>query len=194
MTLAGNWWAFVLRGVVAILFGIMTLFLPGMALLTLVFLFGFYAILDGVFNMIGAFRRTGPEQLPWWALLIEGILGIIAGIVALVFPGLTALVLLYIIAGWAIATGIMELVAAIRLRKQITGEWMLVLMGILSIAFGVLIAIFPGAGALTVVLWIGAYAIVFGILLISLGVRLRALVRRDLGGFDHGFPTVAPGH
>jgi len=193
MVLAGNWWAFVLRGVVAILFGIMAVLLPGMALLTLVYLFGFYAIVDGVFSLIAAFRKTGPEQLPWWALVIEGILGLIAGVVALILPGLTALVLLYVIAGWAVATGIMELVAAVRLRKQITGEWVLVVIGILSIAFGVLIALFPGAGALTVVLWIGAYAIVFGILLIALGVRLRSWARRE-EEYGRGFPTVAPGH
>jgi uncharacterized membrane protein HdeD (DUF308 family) len=194
MVLVANWWAFVLRGVIAVLFGLMAFFMPGMALLTLVFMFGFYSIADGIFNIIAAFQRA-PSQQPWWALLISGILGIIAGLIALFIPGITAIVLLYIIAGWAIATGIMQIVAAVRLRKQIDGEWLLALSGVLSVVLGVLIAIFPGAGALTVVIWIGAYAFVFGILLISLGVKLRTLMKRashDLHDFPPG--AVAPGH
>src|SRR5258707_15619178 len=122
MVLANNWWAFVLRGILAIAFGLIAFFMPGIALLTLVFMFGFYAIADGVFNLVAAFRRTGVEQQPWWALLIEGVLGVIAGMIALFVPGLTALVLLYIIAGCAIANWFFEVIAAIRLRKQIRGE------------------------------------------------------------------------
>jgi uncharacterized membrane protein HdeD (DUF308 family) len=190
MVLAGNWWAFVLRGVLAILFGLLCFLLPGMALLTLVFMFGFYAIADGVVHLVSAFRRTGPEQQPWWALLISGIVSIIAGALAIFIPGLTAVVLLYIIAAWAIVTGILQIVGAIRLRKQINNEWLLALSGLLSIVFGVLIAIFPGAGALTLVLWIGAYSVVFGILLIALGVRLRHWVR-DLAMPTGGFPATA---
>jgi uncharacterized membrane protein HdeD (DUF308 family) len=195
-TLAANWWAFVIRGFAAVLFGLLTLFLPGIALLTLVFLFGFYSILDGVFNIAAAFRRTGPDTgMPWWALLISGILGIIAGLLAFFLPGITALVLLYIIAGWAVATGILAIVAAIRLRKQIRGEWLMVLSGVLSIVFGVLIALFPGAGALAVVLWIGAYATVMGILLVVLGFRLRKIARGADEHLPHGgFPAVATGH
>jgi uncharacterized membrane protein HdeD (DUF308 family) len=189
MVLVGNWWAFVLRGIVSILFGLLAFAMPGMALLSLVFLFGFYAIADGVFNLVAAFRRTGAEQQPWWALLIEGVLGIIGGLIALFVPGLTALVLLYIIAGWAIATGVFEVIAAIRLRKQITGEWLLILSGVLSLAFGCLLFLFPGAGALAVVLWIGAYAIVSGIMLIALGTRLRKWVR-SVEGPGHGFQVV----
>ncbi len=192
--LAGNWWTFVLRGLVAILFGLLAFFMPGMALLTLVFLFGFYAIADGVFNIAAAFRRTaGPDHTPWWALLIEGILSLIAGLLALFVPGLTAIALLYVIAGWAVATGIMEIVAAIRLRKQIRGEWLLALGGVLSIVFGVLLALFPGAGALAMVLWIGAYAIVFGALLIALGFRVRKWLRP---GEEPPPPygRLAPGH
>ena len=191
--LVGNWWTFVLRGVIAILFGLMALFMPGMALLTLVFLFGFYAIADGVFNLIGAFRRTGPEQQLWWALLISGILGIFAGLIALLWPQITALALLFVIAFWAIATGAMSIVAAIRLRKQIQGEWLLALSGVLSIAFGALVAIFPGAGALAIVLWIGAFALVFGILLVILGFKLRSWVRRTIDQLGHGFPVIAHG-
>jgi uncharacterized membrane protein HdeD (DUF308 family) len=195
VVLAGNWWAFVFRGVLAILFGILTFVMPGMTLLTLVFLFGFYAISDGVFNLIAAFRRgdrSDAQQQPWWALLIEGILSIIAGLLAFFMPGLTAMALVYLIAGWSLATGVMEIVAAVRLRRHITGEWVLVLGGVLSILFGLLIAIFPGAGALTIVIWIGAYAVVFGVLMVTLGLRLRKLVRtveRDA----HVFPAGGPG-
>ncbi|MDB5174330.1 MAG: hypothetical protein JWN51_3103 [Phycisphaerales bacterium] len=191
--LARNWWAFVLRGVLAILFGIFTFLRPGMALMTLILVFGFYAIFEGVLNVVAAFRRTGEaDQQPWWALLIEGILSIVAGLFALFIPGLTAFVLLYIIAGWAIATGIMEIIAAIRLRHQIRGEWMLALLGVLSIALGILLALFPGAGALAVVLWIGAYAVVFGGLLIGLGMRLRRWARPE--GHLPQSPRIAPGH
>ncbi len=121
--LARNWWAFVLRGILAILFGLMAVFLPGMALMTLVLLFGIFAITQGVFELISAFRTTPtPSEQPWWALLLEGIVGIAAGLVALLWPGLTALALLYVIAAWAVISGILEIVAAIRLRKQITGN------------------------------------------------------------------------
>src|SRR4051812_18572562 len=116
VVLVGNWWTFVLRGILAIIFGLIAFFLPPVALLTLIFLFGFYAIADGVFNIIGAFRRNQPTQAPWWALLISGILSLIAGGLALFLPGLTAIALLYLIAGWAVVTGVMSIVAAIRLR------------------------------------------------------------------------------
>jgi uncharacterized membrane protein HdeD (DUF308 family) len=193
VVLVNNWWAFVIRGIAAIIFGILALILPGMALVTLILLWGIYALADGVFNLIGAFRRDAATQQSWWALLIEGIISIGAGIAAFVYPGLTALVLLYIIAAWALVTGVMELVAAARLRKQISGEWILVLTGIVSVLFGILLFVFPGAGALAVVLWIGVYAVVFGALLVSLGLRLRkwAHAEHPTGG---GFGTALPGH
>ncbi len=190
MVLVGNWWTFVLRGIFAILFGLICFLLPGMALLTLIFLFGFYALADGIFNIIAAFRRTGPNQAPWWALLIEGIISVAAGVIAFLLPAAAAVGLLLLIAGWSVASGIMEIVAAIRLRKQITGEWLLVLAGLLSIAFGVLLFRFPGPGALAVLIWIGAYSIVFGILLIALGVRLRKFLR-EVEHQGHGYPAVA---
>jgi len=199
--IAGSWWTFVLRGIFAILFGLLTFLMPGMALLTLVFLFVFYAISDGVFNVIAAFSRNRPSddaQQPGWALLIQGVLGIVAGVFAFFIPGLTAVALLYLIAGWAIATGVLAVVAAIRLRKHINGEWVLALSGVLSVVFGLLLFAFPGPGALAVVLWIGAYAVVFGVTLITLGVRLRKWMRTLEGhGPEHrrGFPpTIAPSH
>lgn len=171
-SLSHNWWAVVLRGVLGLLFGIITFFAPGLSLAALVTLYGAYALVDGVFAIVSAVRRRGTER--WGMLLLEGIAGIAAGLVTLVWPGITAIALLYLIAAWSLFTGIMEVVAAVRLRKVITGEWMLGLSGVLSIGFGILLMLFPGVGALAVVLWIGAYAIMFGALLIGLGFRLRS--------------------
>ena len=170
--LTRNWGAIATRGVAAILFGLLSFALPGLTLAALVLLFGAYALVDGIFNVVAAVRGRGTVQ-PWWALLLEGIVSIAAGVVTFVLPGLTALTLVYVIAAWAVVTGVLEIVAAVRLRNQITGEWRLVLGGVLSIVFGVFIMLAPGAGALALVLWIGAYALVFGALLLALAVRLR---------------------
>jgi uncharacterized membrane protein HdeD (DUF308 family) len=167
-TLAKNWWA-PLRGLVAVLFGLLTFVLPGITLVTLVLLFGAYALADGIFNVI-AFFRVASHQ---WALLIEGVIGIIAGILTFAWPAITAIVLLYVIAFWAIFTGVFEIIAGIRLRKAITNEWLLLVMGVLSLLFGVLILFAPVVGALAIVLWIGAYALVFGVFLLALAFRLR---------------------
>jgi uncharacterized membrane protein HdeD (DUF308 family) len=168
-TLARNWWALALRGLVALMFGLLTFVLPGITLVTLILLFGAYALADGIFNIVAFFRVASHH----WALLIEGLIGIIAGILTFVWPAITALALLYVIAFWAIFTGIFEIVAGIRLRKVITNEWLLLLMGILSLLFGLFVLIAPGVGALAIVLWIGAYALVFGIFLLALAFRLR---------------------
>ena len=149
-----NWWALVLRGVVAILFGVMTFIWPQITLATLVFLFGAYAIVDGVFAIVAGVRAP-REFARWWVLLIEGILSVIAGLIAFAVPGITALLLLGLIAGWAIITGVIEIVAAVQLRKEIQGEWLLALGGITSILFGVLLLLNPGAGALAVLWLIG---------------------------------------
>jgi uncharacterized membrane protein HdeD (DUF308 family) len=164
-SLAENWWALALRGLVAVLFGLLTFFVPGITLVTLVLLFGAYALVDGVFNVI-AFFRVASHQ---WALLVEGVIGIIAGVLTFAWPAITAIVLLYVIAFWAIFSGIFEIIAGIRLRKVLTNEWLLLVMGILSFLFGLLILFAPGAGALAIVLWIGAYALVFGIFLLAAG-------------------------
>lgn len=175
-TLTRNWWVMLIRGVAGVLFGIATFFAPGVSLAVLVLLFGAYALVDGVLAVISAVRRRGVSDR-WWMLLLEGLVGIAAGIVTLVWPGITALALLYVIAAWALLTGAFEIAAAIRLRKIITGEWLLVLSGVASIGLGILLMIFPGPGALVMVLWIGAYVFVFGILLIALSLRLRSLDR-----------------
>jgi uncharacterized membrane protein HdeD (DUF308 family) len=125
-----------------------------------------------VFNVIAAVRRRAGSA-PWWALLVEGLISIGAGVVTFLWPAITAIVLLYVVATWAILTGVLEIVAAVRLRRSITGEWWLGLSGALSIVFGAFLMIFPAAGALAVVLWIGAYAVVFGALLLGLAFRLR---------------------
>jgi uncharacterized membrane protein HdeD (DUF308 family) len=168
-TLVRNWWALALRGLVAVLFGLLTFLLPGITLITLVLLFGAYALVDGIFNVIAFFRVASHH----WALLIEGVIGIVAGILTFAWPAITAIVLLYLIAFWAIFTGVFEIIAGIRLRNAMTNEWLLLVMGVLSLLFGVLILFAPGVGALAIVLWIGAYALVFGIFMLALAFRLR---------------------
>jgi uncharacterized membrane protein HdeD (DUF308 family) len=168
--LARRWWALALRGVIAVLFGLLTFFIPGITLISLVLLFGFYAILDGIFDIVSAMKAPGHH----WPLLVEGIVGIVAGLVTFMWPAITAMVLVYLIAFWAILTGLLEIVAGIRLREVIANEMLLILMGVISTLFGILIIIFPGAGALAIIIWIGAYALVFGIILIALAFRLRS--------------------
>jgi len=171
--LVRNWWLVVLRGVAALIFGLLTLVYPIASLAILVLFFGAYALVSGAFTIAAAVaNRRGERQ--WVALLISGILSVIIGVVTFFMPVVTGFALLYLIAAWALVTGIMEIVVAVRLRKLITGEWLLILAGILSVAFGVILVLFPGAGALAVAIWIGAYATVFGILLIALGIRLRS--------------------
>jgi len=173
-TLSRNWWAVVLRGVAGVVFGIGIFLMPGLSLAVLVLLFGAYAFVDGIFGIVSAIRRRGTSDR-WWLLLLEGIAGVAVGIITLLWPGITAFALLYLIAFWALITGVLEEAAAFRLRQVITNEWLLVLTGLTSIALGVVLLLFPRAGVLAVVLWIGAYAFVTGILLIALGFRLRTM-------------------
>jgi uncharacterized membrane protein HdeD (DUF308 family) len=189
----GPWWAFVLRGLSALLFGVLALLMPGMALLTLVMLFGAYALVEGVFNVAAAVRRGEPRRQPAWVLLLEGGVSILAGLLALALPGLTALSLLFLIAAWSLLTGVLEIGAAVRLRRQLKGEWLLALSGVLSVAFGVLLMAFPGAGALAVILWIAAYAVVFGAMLVALGAKLRSWSRSDRPHAGLGELATSPG-
>lgn len=171
-SLAKNWWAVVLRGVAAIIFGILALAMPGITLAALVLLFGAYAVVDGIFNIVAAVSgRTGASR--WWALLLSGVVSIAAGLVAFFMPGLTVFALVVLVGAWAIVHGMLDIVAAIRLREEIDDEWWLGLSGAISIVFGVLLLLVPAAGALAMVLWLGAYALVGGVVLLVLGVRLR---------------------
>jgi uncharacterized membrane protein HdeD (DUF308 family) len=175
--LARNWWAVALRGLFAILFGLVAWIWPGATVLVLIILFGAYALVDGILEIWAAIRaETGATNR--WAVLFEGIVSVIAGIIALVWPGLSALAILYIIAAWAIITGIFEIVAAIQLRQAISNEWLLGLSGVASLIFGIVIAIFPGSGVLAITWLIGVYAIIFGIILIGLAFRLRSMHER----------------
>ena len=171
-TLAKNWWMVLLRGIAAIVFGVLAFAWPGLTLLTLVIIYGAYALVDGVIALIAAFSG-GAKPAPTWWLIVAGIAGIVAGIATFVWPGITALVLIVFIGVWSIVHGIFEIVGAIKLRKEIDNEWWLILAGVLSVIFGVVVLAMPGAGALALIWVIGAYAIVFGILLVGFSLRLR---------------------
>ncbi len=172
--LAKHWWVFLVRGLLAILFGAMAFAWPGLTLVTLVLLFGAWALVSGVFATVGAFgaRKSHKE---WWILLLTGLLGIAVGLLTFYRPGVTAISLLWYIAFWSIFTGIVEIVEAVRLRKEIRGEGWLMLAGAASVIFGVLLLAYPGAGALALVTLIAAYAIVFGVILVIASFRLKKL-------------------
>ncbi|GAX36696.1 HdeD family acid-resistance protein [Nodularia sp. NIES-3585] len=170
--LARNWWTVALRGAISIIFGLAALFWPDITLTALVFIFAAFVLVSGVLLAIAAFR-DGLTHTHGWLMLLEGAIGIAIGIMAFIWPGITALVLLYLIAGWAIVTGVLEIIAAIQIRKEIENEWLLALAGIASVLFGLLLIVWPIAGALAILWIIAAYAIVFGILLLILAFRLR---------------------
>jgi uncharacterized membrane protein HdeD (DUF308 family) len=178
-TLAHNWWVVLLRGLAAIAFGLIALAVPGITLAFLVIVFAVYALTDGVLAIVSAVRHRAADR--WWMLLLEGIAGLAVGVLTLIWPGVTAMALLYLIAAWAIVTGVLEIVAAVQLRKAIHGEWLLALAGVASVALGVLLAVFPGPGALAVVMWIGIYAIIAGASLVGLSLRLRHLEHERVG-------------
>lgn len=169
--LARNWWLILLRGIAAIAFGILTLVWPGVTLVTLVLLYGAFAFVDGLLALWAGIAGGSPA--PRWWLILVGLLGIAAGIVTAVLPGMTALLLLYFIAFWAIATGVVQIVGAIRVRKEIDNEWLLIASGGVSIIFGAIVLAAPGAGALGVLFVIGVYAIIYGAMLIGFAFRVR---------------------
>ncbi len=175
--LAKNWGWIALRGAAAVIFGILAFAWPGVTLVVLTLFFGAYAFLDGIFALIAAYKgREGRQAV--WPLVLVGLLGIAAGVATFLWPGMTALALLMFIAVWALLVGIFQIVAAIRLRKEIENEWLLGLSGALSVLFGLFMIANPGAGALTVVWIIAIYSIVFGLMLIALGFRLKKLAHR----------------
>lgn len=175
-SLTQSWWVLALRGVIAILFGVLAIIWPGLTLLAFVSLFAAYALLTGAVSVYGAMKHRKKDD-EWWLLLLLGLVGIGAGIVTVIHPSMTALVLVLVIAANALVSGVLDIAVAIRLRKSIQGEWMLILNGIVSIAFGVLAFLFPVAGALGLVWMISFYAVLTGMLLLSLAFRLRATSR-----------------
>lgn len=172
ISLTQNWWLIVLRGVLAILFGLAAFLWPGITWLSLILIFGVYAVIDGLIAVITGLSHV-KDTPRWWVFLLEGLISVGAGVVALLWPGLTTVVLLAMIAGWAILTGVLEIAAAIRLRREINNEWLLIVGGLLSIGLGVLLILQPAAGGLALIWTIGAYALLFGALLVVLGFRLR---------------------
>ncbi|MFN6570533.1 HdeD family acid-resistance protein [Dendronalium sp. ChiSLP03b] len=170
--LARNWWIVALRGAIAIIFGLVALFLPAITLTALVFFFAAFVLIGGILLAIAAFRDD-LNNTCGWLLLLEGEIGIAVGTLAFIWPGIAALVLLYFIAAWAIVTGIFEILTAIQVRKQIENEWLLALAGTASILFGLLLIICPLAGALAILRIIAAYTIIFGFLFLILAFRLR---------------------
>ena len=167
-TLAQHWWVLLLRGLLAIVFGLLTFANPGITIAVLVLFWGAYALVDGIFEVIAGIRAK------WGSLILLGILGIAAGIVTFMWPGITAIVLLYIIAFWAIVAGVMQIAAAIRLRKEIEGEWLWILSGVCTVILGGLLIAKPGAGAISVAWLIASFAVAWGILLVMLSFRLKS--------------------
>src|SRR5712692_11957191 len=166
-----NWWALALRGVFAVLFGLAAFLLPGITLAVLIALFGAYVLIDGVLAIVAGVRAAEHHER-YGSLLWRGLCGIAAGLVAFIAPGITAVVLTLLVAVWAVITGVLEIVAAVHLHRA-HGEWLLMLNAVLSVLFGLLVTIWPGAGFLTLLWLIGVYAIVFGVVLLVLAFRLR---------------------
>jgi uncharacterized membrane protein HdeD (DUF308 family) len=179
-TLARNWWAIVLRGVFAILFGIGTFLWPGITLAVLVLMYGAYLFIDGIFAVLWALGRRNEGSFSW-EVFLAGLASLGAGVVTLFWPGVTTIVLLYLIAVWAIVRGVFEILAAFHLRREISNEWLLALNGALSILFGLVLIFAPGAGALAALWMIGTFAIVVGIVMIALGFRLKGM-KNAVGG------------
>ena len=171
-TMSDHWWVVLLRGILGILFGVMAYTWPGLTVIILVTIWGAYAFVDGIVELVAGIRGK------WGSLILLGVLGIAAGIIAFLRPGLTALALLWVLAFWAIIAGIMQISAAIRLRKEVQGEWLWILSGILTIALGVLFLARPGEGILSVTWLIATLAIVWGILLVMLSFKLKGLKGR----------------
>jgi uncharacterized membrane protein HdeD (DUF308 family) len=175
IVMARLWWAFILRGILAIVFGVVALLVPQIALVAIVALFGAWALIEGVTQIIAAWRmRTDGGY--WWVGLLEGIVSVAVGILVLIVsPVITAIAIVYLIGAWSIVTGALEIWFAIRLREQIRGELLLGLAGLLSILFGLYLVIFPGAGLLGLLWLVGAFAVAFGATLFLLGMRLRRI-------------------
>jgi uncharacterized membrane protein HdeD (DUF308 family) len=172
-TLVQNWWLFLLRGIFGIIFGVLALIFPGPTMLSLVLLFSAYMLVDGVFGIVSAVRAIRRKEDRWGLLIVEGLFDIATGVVAFLWPGLTVIAFVWLIAAWAIVTG--GLLTAVGFRLNIDhGRWWMVLGGLLSLAYGVLMIIAPLIGAIVLTWWIGAYALAFGIALVIFSLKLRS--------------------
>jgi uncharacterized membrane protein HdeD (DUF308 family) len=169
--LADNWWAIAIRGVLAIVFAFIALFLPGATMLSLVLVFAAYAFADGVFGIIAAVRAARAHER-WGLLVLEGVVNIVTAAIAILWPGITVVAFVLLVASWAILSGGLMLAAAFRLQID-HGRWWLALGGIASLIYGVLLVAAPAIGALVLTWWLGAYALIFGVSLIVLAFQLR---------------------
>lgn len=176
--LSRHWWMFLLRGLVAVLFGVVTFFWPLLTLAVLVLWFGAFIFLDGLFTLIFALRSIKTRAY-WWLFLLEGLAGMGVGVITFLKPGFTILVFVYLLAAWAILAGVFRVIAAILLRREISGEWALALSGLLGILLGALLFLFPSSGAVAMMWMIGIYALLAGIFQIALGIRLRRFQRME---------------
>ena len=183
IVMARAWWTFILRGVIAILFGLVCLIFPPLAIIGLATLFGFWLIMDGVSGLTGAWSARGSGG--WWISLLEGIAGLVAGFLAIVWPVITVFVLVLLVGAWAVLTGVFEIWTAIRLREHIKGELFMAIAGMISILFGLYVIIFPRAGILSVLWLIAVFALAFGVTLIALGWRLRGIYEQAKRGNEY---------
>jgi uncharacterized membrane protein HdeD (DUF308 family) len=172
-----SWWALAIGGVVSVLFGLLVFRWPGLALVALITLFGAFALINGIFTIIVAIEGAAHHRSWIWPL-VGGAVSVLAGLVTFMWPGITALALLYLIAIWAIVTGVSEIVGALQLRRELPHEWLYIAAGVVSVLFGLFMIARPGKGALTLIWLIGAYAVIYGVLRISLGFRMRSLSRQ----------------
>lgn len=169
--MARNWWMLLIRGIAAILFGLAVIFFPAISLDLMVTFLAAYLFIDGVMALLQAFQSR--DHARWWMVALEGVLGILAGIAAFLFPGAAVLTFLYIVVFWAIVTGVLEILGAIELRKQIDNEWWMILSGVISILFGVALMLSPIAGVLTLLWLVGIMAVAFGVMMVILAFRMR---------------------
>lgn len=167
-----NWWSFTLRGLFAIIFGVLALVWPGATINALVILFGSYMLVDGVFAFVAGLATSGYNSR-WWSVVLEGLVGIIVGLLTFFWPGATAAAIVFLIAGWAIITGILEIVSAIQIRHEIPNEWAMIISGLISVAMGVLLFVFPTDGAVSLISVVGIFSIIFGVALMVLSLRMR---------------------
>lgn len=170
-----SWWVLLLRGVAAIVFGVLTWMQPVASAAALVLIFGAYVFVDGLLGVYSAFKSRN-ESRHWWVLLLWGLTGIVFGVLTVINPAITALVLTIYIGVWALITGVVEIVAALRLRKEIEGEWLLILGGLISVVFGIFLLVQPGAGMMALLWVIATYAVIFGVLMVILAFKVKKAV------------------